>query len=262
MSSAAKPKLKVREEPEAEPAPEKILVVDVGGTNLKILTTGQTEPRKTRSGKKLTPAAMVERVTKLAEGWEYEAVALGYPGPVGERGPKMEPKNLGKGWVGFDYTAAFGLPVKMMNDAAMQALGSYEGGRMLFLGLGTGLGTTLIYDRVIVPLELGQIWFRQDGTVDDYISRRGCKRLGCKEWCKVVDEVTARLIAAFVVDYIVLGGGNAKKVKQLPPGCRLGHNQNAFVGGFRLWNLPVAPIYTHPTQQVEIPAADEEWKLV
>jgi polyphosphate glucokinase len=204
--------------------PASILAIDIGGSKVKVLAAGQTEPRKIRSGKKLTPAGMVEAVRELAEGWDYEAVSIGYPGMVGEHGPRSEPGNLGPGWVGFDFAAAFGLPVRIINDAAMQALGSYEGGRMLFLGLGTGLGSTLIADHVIIPLELGQLLYKDGEMLGDLLGTQSLKRLGQKSWCRVVEEVVPMLMSALLVDYVVLGGGNGKKLKQLPAGVRLGNN--------------------------------------
>jgi polyphosphate glucokinase len=221
--------------------PASILAIDIGGSKVKILAAGQTEPRKTRSGRKLTPTGMVEAVRELAQGWDYEAVSIGYPGMVGEHGPRSEPGNLGPGWVGFDFAAAFGLPVRIINDAAMQALGSYEGGRMLFLGLGTGLGSTLIADHVIIPLELGQLLYKDGERLGDLLGAPGLKRLGQKSWCRVVEEVVPMLMSALLADHVVLGGGNGKKLKQLPAGVRLGNNLTAFRGGFRLWHLKDVP---------------------
>jgi polyphosphate glucokinase len=221
--------------------PASILAIDIGGSKVKILAAGQTEPRKMRSDKKLTPAGMIEAVRGLAEGWDYEAVSIGYPGMVGEHGPRSEPGNLGPGGVGFDFAAAFGLPVRIINDAAMQALGSYEGGRMLFLGLGTGLGSTLIADHVIVPLELGQLLYKDGETLGELLGARGLKRLGQKSWSQVVEKVVPMLMSALLADHVVLGGGNGKKLKQLPAGVRLGNNLTAFRGGFRLWHLKDVP---------------------
>jgi polyphosphate glucokinase len=211
-----------------------VLAVDIGGTNVKILATGQKEPRKIPSGPKLTPKAMVAGIKKLATGWKYDAVSIGYPGMVIHGRPVAEPFNLGKGWVGFDYRAAFGKPVKLMNDAAMQALGSYKGGKMLFLGLGTGLGSTVIVDGVVEPMELAHLPYKK-GTYEDYVGRRGLEKRGKKKWRRDVEDIVARLTAALEPDDVVLGGGNAKKVKELPPKCRHGNNANAFLGGFRLW---------------------------
>lgn len=212
----------------------KILVVDVGGTNLKILATGQAEPRRTPSGPKMDAAQMVQAVRALAEGWDYDAVSIGYPGPVRHGAPVGEPPNLAPGWVGFDFAKAFGKPVKLINDAAMQALGSYDKGKMLFLGLGTGLGNTLIVDGVVVPMELGHLPYR-DATFEDYVGEAALKRDGKRKWRKRVEDVVARLQAALLPDEVVLGGGNVRLLKTLPPGCRAGDNANAFAGGFRLW---------------------------
>ncbi len=211
-----------------------VLVVDIGGTHVKILATGETESRKFPSGPGLTPQAMVDGVKKLAEGWHYEAVSIGYPGPVLHDHPAAEPHNLGAGWVGFDYDGAFGCPVKLVNDAAMQALGSYNGGRMLFLGLGTGLGSAMIADGVVEPMELAHLPFKK-ATYEDYAGLRGLKRLGAKKWRRNVEDVVATLTAALEPDEVVIGGGNVKKLKELPPKCREGDNANAFKGGFRLW---------------------------
>lgn len=212
----------------------KVLAIDIGGTHVKILATGQTERREFPSGPKLTPAAMVAGVKALAKGWPYDAVAIGYPGPVLHDRPVAEPHNLAPGWVGFDYAGAFGRPVKLVNDAAMQALGSYNGGKMLFLGLGTGLGSTMIVDGIVEPMELAHLPYRK-ATYEDYVGLRGLIKRGKKKWRESVADVVALLRSALQPDDIVLGGGNAKELKKLPPGCRLGDNANAFVGGFRLW---------------------------
>ncbi len=213
-----------------------VLVVDVGGTHVKILATGENQPRECVSGPALTPKEMVVRVKKLAGNWAYEAVSIGYPGAVRNGRVTAEPFNLGPGWVGFDFAAAFGYPLKLLNDAAMQALGSYQGGTMLFLGLGTGLGTALVVDGVVIPLEVGHLPYRKR-TFEDYLGIRGLQRLGRKKWEKHVGHAVEHLTAAFLPDDVVLGGGNAKRLGTLPPGCRLGDNHNAFVGGFRLWEL-------------------------
>lgn len=213
----------------------KVLVVDIGGTNVKLLATGHEEVRKVPSGVTLTPQQMVDEVRQAIGDWEYAAVTIGYPGAVVHGQVALEPKNLGPGWVDFNFAAAFGCPVKLINDAAMQALGSYEGGRMLFLGLGTGLGTALVLEHAVVPLELAHLPYRKKRTYEDYLGERGLQRLGRKKWQKVVEDVVQRFRAAFVVDHVVLGGGNAKKVQTLPPHTRLGDNRNAFKGGFRLW---------------------------
>jgi polyphosphate glucokinase len=241
--------------------PLKILVVDIGGTNIKVLVSGASEPRKAPSGKRLTPGDMITAVKKLARGWSYDAVSIGYPGVAGQAGPKSEPGNLGKGWVGFDFAAAFERPVKVANDAAMQALGSYDGGRMLFLGVGTGLGSALITDRTIIPLELGELpWNRDRETLGDALSAGGFERLGARAWRKVVAFAASRLMKALLLDYVVIGGGNAKKLDQLPHGLRIGHNQTAFRGGFRLWSVDDVPELS-PGMHRERPPA-EDWRLL
>jgi polyphosphate glucokinase len=211
-----------------------VLVVDVGGTHVKILATGQDEPRRFPSGPLLTAEQMVAAVKDLSGEWTYDVVSIGYPGPVLLGRPVAEPRHLGPGWVGFDYQAAFGRPVKLVNDAAMQALGSYQGGKMLFLGLGTGLGSTLVVDGIVEPMELGHLPYRKS-TYEDYVGIRGLEQRGKKKWRLYVADVIALLTAALEPDDVVLGGGNIKKLKQLPPGCRAGDNANAFRGGFRLW---------------------------
>ena len=211
-----------------------VLVVDVGGSSIKILATGQTERRSFPSGPTLTPDRMVSEVKKLADDWNYDAVSIGYPGPVVDGRPMAEPYNLGRGWVGFAFGEAFGRPVKIVNDAAMQALGSYRGGKMLFLGLGTGLGSTIIVDGVMEPMELGHLPYKKR-TYEDYVGRAGLTRHGKKRWRSEVADVVARLVAALEPDETVLGGGNVKKLETLPPNCRAGDNANAFRGGFKLW---------------------------
>jgi len=213
---------------------KKVLAVDIGGTNVKILATGQKEPRRFPSGRQLTPELMVSEVKKLAADWKYDVVAIGYPGRVVEDRAVTEPRNLAQGWVGFDFAKAFGCPVKVMNDASMQALGSYQGGTMLFLGLGTGLGTTLIVRGHIVPMELGSLSYGK-GTIEDHVGLRGIQKLGKKKWRKTVEMVIARFTSALLLDDAVIGGGNAKKLKDMPPGCRLGDNAFAFIGGYRMW---------------------------
>ena len=212
-----------------------ILVIDIGGTNVKILATGQKEPIKIPSGNTMSAQKMVDEVKKAAAKWKYSAVSIGYPGPVLHGQPVAEPHNLAQGWVGFDFAKAFGHPVKMVNDAAMQALGSYDGGRMLFLGLGTGLGSALVVDGVLEPMELAHLPFKKGRTYEDYVGLRGLDRLGKKKWRKSVGEVVEQLGKALEADYVVLGGGNAKLLKELPPKARLGANTNAYIGGFRLW---------------------------
>jgi polyphosphate glucokinase len=216
-----------------------ILVIDVGGTHIKILATGEKEKREIDSAPSITARQMVSSVKALASGWKYEVVSVGYPGPVVHNRPMAEPHNLGKGWMGFDFAAAFKLPAKVVNDAAMQALGSYKGGRMLFLGLGTGLGSTLIVDGAMQPMELAHLPYKKQ-TYEDYVGLRGLEEFGKKEWRKHVEDVVDLLVAAFEPDDVVLGGGNAKKLKELPPLCRLGNNANAFKGGFRMWDGPPA----------------------
>ncbi len=218
-----------------------ILSIDIGGTNIKILATGQEIPRKIPSGPTLTPDEMVREVQQLARGWKYDVVAIGYPGLVLGGRPALEPHNLGRGWVGFDYEQAFGCPVRIINDAAMQALGSYKRGTMLFLGFGTGLGSALVVaGGVVIPMELGHLSYRK-ATFEDYVGIRGLKRLGRKRWRKHILRGVARLIESLHPDDIVLGGGNAKRLKKLPAGCRLGDNAYAFAGGFRLWADQAVP---------------------
>jgi len=211
-----------------------VLAVDVGGTHVKILATGQKEMREFASGPELTAEQMVVGVKKLAQGWNYDAVAIGYPGPVLRNRPVAEPHNLGPGWIGFDYEGAFGCPTKLINDAAMQALGDYKRGKLLFLGLGTGLGTAMIVDGIVEPMELGHLPYKK-ATYEDYVGLRGLKRFGKKKWRRHVADVVERLRAALEPDDVVIGGGNAKKLAEPPPGCRIGENSKAFLGGFRLW---------------------------
>jgi polyphosphate glucokinase len=216
------------------PRGKSVLVIDVGGTSVKIIATGQTESRSFPSGPKLTPKRMVSGVKKLAADWSYDVVSIGYPGPVLGGRPSAEPANLGRGWIAFDFAQAFGRPVKVINDAAMQALGSYEGGKMLFLGLGTGLGTTLIDNGVVKPMEFGHLPYKK-GTYEDYVGRAGLERAGKRKWRRHVADVVERLMAALRPDYTVIGGGNVKNLDALPRRCRAGENANAFSGGFRLW---------------------------
>ncbi len=212
----------------------RVLVIDVGGTHVKVLATGQHEKREMVSDTEMTPAKMVRDVKEITKDWKYDVISIGYPGPVVHGRPLREPFNLGRGWVGFDFAKAFGCPVKTINDAAMQALGSYEGGRMLFLGLGTGLGSALIIEGELEPMELAHLPYKKK-TYEDYLGIRGLERLGKKKWRRYVAEITEELKAALGAEYVVLGGGNSKKLKDLPPGARLGDNENAFVGGFRMW---------------------------
>lgn len=223
----------------------KVLVVDVGGTSVKILATGQSQHRSFPSGPTLTPRQMVSETKKLSRDWRYEVVSIGYPGPVLHGQPIAEPHNLGRGWVGFDFAAAFGHPVKVVNDAAMQALGSYKGGKMLFLGLGTGFGSAMIVNGIVEPMELGHLPYKK-GTYEDYVGRAGLEGHGKKQWRRQVADVVARLIAALEPDDTVIGGGNVRKLDALPPGSRAGDNHNAFSGGFRLWERPHAGTRSKP----------------
>jgi len=210
-------------------------VIDVGGTSVKLLATGQSSRRSFPSGLQMTPEQMVTRTKKLVSDWPYTAISIGYPGPVLRGRPIAEPYNLGRGWVGFDFGATFGFPTKVFNDAAMQALGSYQGGKLLFLGFGTGLGSAMVVDGIVEPMELGHLPYKK-GTYEDYVGRAGLERYGKKRWRRHVADVVERLIAALEPDDVVLGGGNVKKLKKLPTGCRAGSNANAFVGGFRMWD--------------------------
>ncbi len=213
----------------------RVLAIDVGGTHVKILATSQSERREFESGSTLTPRRMVTGVRKLARDWRFDVVSMGYPGLVLKGRIAAEPYNLAPGWIGFDFQRAFGRPVKVMNDAAMQALGSYVTGTMLFLGLGTGLGSALVVDGHVVPMELAHLPYRK-ATVEDYVGLRGLERLGRKKWRKHVAFVVERFAAAMHPDDIVIGGGNARKLRKLPAGCREGDNANAFTGGFRIWD--------------------------
>ena len=211
-----------------------VLVIDIGGTYVKILATGQRERRRFESGPNMTPQLMVAGVKKLAADWKYDAVSIGYPGRVLRNRPVAEPHNLAKGWVRFNFEAAFQRSVKIINDAAMQALGSYRSGTMLFLGFGTGLGSALVVGGHVVPMELAHLSYRK-GSYEDYLGLRGLKRLGKRKWRQHVTACVERLTPALLLDDVVLGGGNAKNLKKLPKGCRAGDNANAFLGGFRLW---------------------------
>jgi predicted NBD/HSP70 family sugar kinase len=212
----------------------KILVIDIGGNNVKVLLTGETEARRFPSGPRLTPGRMVKGVKAITKDWTYDAVSIGYPGVVRKGRIAADPVNLGRGWVGFSFRAAFRKPVRVINDAVMQALGSYRGGTMLFLGLGTGLGTALIVNGHFVPMELGHFPYGKQ-TIEDHLGTRGLEAFGRARWRKLVVKVVGELVAAFLVDDVVLGGGNIKKLSALPEGCRAGANTNAFLGGFRLW---------------------------
>ncbi|MDB4893649.1 MAG: polyphosphate glucokinase [Gemmatimonadetes bacterium] len=214
----------------------KILVIDVGGTNIKLLATGRRAPIKIPSGPDLTPAEMVSAVIEATKDWTFEAVTIGYPGPVMKDRPTREPVNLGPGWVDFDYVKALKVPVKMINDAAMQALGSYDGGVMLFLGLGTGLGTTLVTNGTVVPLEIAHLPYRKERTYEEYVGEAGLKHLGEKKWKRHVERIVNLFLAALNAEYAVLGGGNVRHFENdLPPNTRRGSNLNAFRGGYRLW---------------------------
>ncbi len=218
-----------------------VLVIDVGGTHVKLLMTGQKQPVKIPSGPSMTAAKMIRVVKKATRTWKYDCVAIGYPGPVINGHPLREPHNLGGGWMGLDFRKAFGRPVKLINDASMQALGSYKGGHMLFLGLGTGLGSAMIIDGVLEPMELAHLAYKNGKTYEDYLGLRGLEKLGKKKWRRQVLKITEKLKVALEADYVVLGGGNAMKLKKLPPGARLGNNENAFIGGFRLWSQADRP---------------------
>jgi len=213
----------------------RILVIDVGGNNVKLRVSGHHTARKFPSGPDLGPRQMVTEVKRIAEGWRWDVVSIGLPAPIRDGHPAKEPANLGTGWVRYDYRRALGKPVRMLNDAAMQALGSYEGGRMLFLGLGTGLGAALVLEGLVQPLEIAHLPYRSGLTYEDFLGKRAQDRMGKKRWRRMVHEIVPRLQAAFQVDDVVIGGGNAKQLKDPPPGARLGSNKNAFTGGFRLW---------------------------
>ncbi|MER9403972.1 ROK family protein [Mesorhizobium caraganae] len=227
MAKAAKPATAG-----AEPV---VLTIDVGGSHVKILTSAGGEPRRADSGPDLTPQQMVATVKTLAEGLAYDVISMGYPGPVRNNKPSLDPANLGKGWDGYDFAAAFGKPVKVVNDALLQAIGSYDRGRMLFLGLGTGLGAAMILDNVGQPMELAHLPYRKGRSFEDYIGERGLEKYGKKKWRKYVFDVVERLRAALQPDYIVIGGGNVDRLDELPAKSRRGDNTRAFEGGFRLW---------------------------
>ncbi|TIV61417.1 MAG: ROK family protein [Mesorhizobium sp.] len=212
-----------------------VLSIDVGGSHVKILTSAGGEMRRVPSGPSLTPDQVVASVGKLAEGLTYDLISMGYPGPVSDNKPSLDPFNLGKGWNGYDFTASFGKPVKLVNDALMQAIGSYDGGRMLFLGLGTGLGAAMIIRNVGQPMELAHLPYKKGATFEDYVGERGLVKYGKKKWRKYVFDVVGRLRAALQPDYVVIGGGNVDKLDELPEKSRRGDNTRAFEGGFRLW---------------------------
>jgi predicted NBD/HSP70 family sugar kinase len=212
-----------------------VLVVDVGGTNVKALVTGEAERRRVPSGPEMTPDRMVAEVLAMVEGWEWDVVSVGIPAPIAGDRVLVDPVNLGEGWAGFDFAAAFGKPTRVVNDAAMQALGSYEGGKMLFLGLGTGLGSAFAMNGLVAPMELGHLPYKR-GTFESYVGKAGLRERGTKKWHQHVETVVAVLSAGLQPDYVVLGGGNAGKLDELPPNSRLGTNANAFEGGLRLWD--------------------------
>jgi len=239
----------------------KVLTVDIGGTSVKFLASGETEPRKALSGAKMTPAQMVDLVLKNTKDWKFDAVSLGYPGLVSASGPAAEPGNLGGGWVGFDFEAAFGCPVRIVNDATMQALGSYDGGRMLFLGFGTGVGSVLIINHTVVPLELGELKWKSK-TFSTHFGREALERLGEKRWRERMLKTIPSLQRAFLTDYVVIGGGNSKYVLEpLPPNVRIGHNLTAFRGGYRLWGIDEMPNW-EPDQKSKSKNEAKEWRLL
>ena len=215
-----------------------VMTVDIGGNNVKIMLSSGPERRKAPSGPDMTPRQMVEKVQALAEGWDYDVISIGYPGEVKHDRITLEPHNLGPGWLGFDFGAAFGKPVRLVNDAMMQAIGCYEGGRMLFIGLGTGLGAAMVLENVVQPLEIAHLPYRKGKTFEEYVGAAGLAERGKMKWRESVADVLERLRAALLPDYIVIGGGNAKKLEALPDYCRAGHNDKAFEGGFRLWSDP------------------------
>ena len=214
----------------------RVLAIDIGGSHVKTRVFGRRELRQFESGPDLTARQMVAKVHALTGDWTYEAVSIGYPGIVLHGKVMAEPHNLGRGWVGFDFRKAFNRPTLVLNDAAMQAVGSYEGGRMLFLGLGTGLGSAMIVDGVVAPMELAHLPYKKGRTFEDYVGAAGLKRLGGRKWSRIVNEVVAQLSSLLEADYIVIGGGNARKLKRLPKNARLGSNDFAFLGGFRVWH--------------------------
>jgi polyphosphate glucokinase len=242
-------------------APANVLVIDIGGSKVKMLATGHHKPRKIASGPELTPERMVKAVLNTCRGWSFDAVSIGYPGLAGAHGPRSEPANLGAGWVGFNFAAAFERPVRIINDAAMQALGSYDGGRMIFLGLGTGLGSALIAQNVIIPLELGALPSRNGDALGEALGRKGLRRIGKRAWRKELARVIEHFTVAFTADYTVLGGGNAGVLKKLPPGTRVGNNLAAFRGGFRLWHLPDVPTLSAEGEAAPQSAATR-WRVI
>lgn len=224
----------------------RILVIDIGGTHVKLLATGRRAPEKVDSGPEMTPRRMVAAVRGITAGWTYDVISIGYPGPVLRGRPAEEPRNLGPGWVRFDYSKALGRPARVVNDATMQAMGSYHGGRMLFLGLGTGLGSSLIVDGTVQPLELAHLPYHNGRTFEEYVGVAALERMGRKKWQRHVERVVEMLRAAMQADYVVLGGGNSRNVTTLPGDTQLGDNANAFIGGYRLWK---------PEHGLRLPAA-------
>jgi polyphosphate glucokinase len=220
----------------AKPKARIVLAIDVGGSHVKILSSAGGEERRVESGPEMTAQKMIDAVKTLAEGMHFDVVSIGYPGPVSHNKAIIEPRNLGKGWVGCDFAKAFGKPVKLVNDALMQAIGSYEGGRMLFLGLGTGLGAAMIVDNIAEPMELAHLPYKKGRSFEDYVGEAALEKYGKKKWRKYVFDVVERLTAALEPDYVVIGGGNVAKLDELPPKARRGDNANAFKGGFRLWS--------------------------
>jgi polyphosphate glucokinase len=219
-----------------------VLVIDIGGSHVKVLVSGKKKPRRIKTGEDFNPRDLMRQLPALTRGWKYDVISLGYPGRVGRDGPEAEPGNLGRGWMKFDFKKALKRPLRIVNDATMQALGGYRGGRMLFLGLGTGIGSSIVSERVIMPLELGELpWPESGETLFERIGKAGRKRYGQKQWCQTVVDVVDVLRRVTHADYVVLGGGNAKNVHPLPPKTRRGGNDDAFVGGFRLWEETVEP---------------------
>jgi hypothetical protein len=215
---------------------KKVLVIDIGGSNVKLMMS-RAEKRKFKSGPQLTPREMIRQIKPLISDWKFDAISMGFPSPVREGCIRSEPKHLGKGWVRFDFEKAFRKPIRIINDAAMQALGSYHGRRMLFLGLGTGLGSALVWSNYVLPLELGDLPYRNGSIIEDYLGKPGMARFGEKTWRRDVEHALVQLKKALIADYVVLGGGNAKKLDALPDGIERGHNRNAFLGGTRLWQI-------------------------
>jgi len=234
-----------------------VIVIDIGGTNVKVASTQQRVPLKIPSGPTMNAQLMVEQVQLATKGWKYDYVSIGYPGPVVHDHPLAEPHNLASGWIDFDYQKAFGKPIRFINDAAMQALGGYRGGRMLFLGIGTGLGSAMVFEGLVVPLELAHLPYRKGKTYEEYVGRAALEQHGKKRWRESVLDIVERLKAALVCEYVLLGGGNAKLMKNLPAHVILGANSNAIDGGIRLWQSPeerkllVAPRKDVPDESAE-----------